>query len=191
MSQLPVIGIMLGDPAGIGPEVCVRAAAAPDLADLCRPVLIGDLAVARRAADICRIGVSFKAVEDPAQELPVDTIGVVDPGGFDAGNCHWGMASAASGNAVLQWMALGEELGRSGRLQGLVMGPVESASLKATGKVKDIDDLQPAGTFMLRMSGKLRVVPLTEHVTLTDAIAAATPQRILQVIQMADATLRS
>ena len=191
MSQLPVIGIMLGDPAGIGPEVCVRAAAAPDLADLCRPVLIGDLAVARRAADICRIGVSFKAVEDPAQELPVDTVGVVDPGGFDAGNCHWGMASAASGNAVLQWMALGEELGRSGRLQGLVMGPVESASLKATGKVKDIDDLQPAGTFMLRMSGKLRVVPLTEHVTLTDAIAAAMPDRIFRVIQMADATLRS
>ena len=191
MSKLPVIGLMLGDPAGVGPEVCVRAATAGELAGLCRPVLIGDLAVARRAAEICGVSGRFEAIEDPAQQLPAGSVGIVDPGGFDAGNCHWGIASAASGNAVLQWMARAEELGRSRRLQGLVMGPVDSGSIKATGKIKDIDDLQPAGTFMLRMSGKLRVVPLTEHVTLTDAIAAATPQRILQVIQMADATLRS
>ena len=44
---------------------------------------------------------------------------------------------------------------------------------------------------MLRMSGKLRVVPLTKHVSLNDAIAMATPQRIFQVIEMADATLRA
>jgi len=43
MRKLPVIGMMIGDPAGIGPEVCARTAAAGELADLCRPVLIGDI----------------------------------------------------------------------------------------------------------------------------------------------------
>lgn len=190
MSQLPVIGMMIGDPAGIGPEVCVRTAAAGELAGLCRPLLIGDLAVVRRAAAICGLTTRFEAVADPAQELAAGAVGVVDPGGSDLGACPFGVASAACGNAVLAWVARGEALGREGRLQGLVMGPVDSTSLKATGRVRDIDDLQPAGTFMLRMSGKLRTVPITEHVPLVDAIAAATPQRIHQVIALAHETLQ-
>lgn len=191
MSQLPVIGMMIGDPAGVGPEVCVRAVATPELAGVCRSVLIGDISVVRRAVAVCGLDVCFEPVTDPSQQLPVGVFGVVDPGGFDAERCQIGKASVESGNAVLKWMARSEELGRSGRLQGLVMGPVETASIKATGKIKDIDELQPNGTFMLRMSGKLRVVPLTEHLLLNDAIAMATPQRIFQVIKMADAALRT
>lgn len=190
MRKLPVIGMMIGDPAGIGPEVCVRTAAARELADLCRPVLIGDAGVVRRAADVCRLSARFEPVSDPAQDLPPGTIGVVDPGGFDVAGCTFGQASAASGHAVLGWMERGEALGRQGSLQALVMGPVESASMKATGRVQDIDELQPSGTFMLRMSGKLRVVPLTEHVPLTQAVAAVTPDNVLRVIQAAHASLR-
>lgn len=191
MSQLPVVGMMIGDPAGVGPEVCVRTAAATELAGVCRTVLIGDLGVLRRAALVCGLSLRFEPVTDPSEQLPAGVIGVVDPGGFDVDRCEIGKASATSGNAVLQWIARGEELGRSGRLQGLVMGPVETASLLATGKIKEIDDLQPAGTFMMRISGKLRVVPLTEHVSLSDAITMATPERILQVIEMANASLRA
>jgi 4-phospho-D-threonate 3-dehydrogenase / 4-phospho-D-erythronate 3-dehydrogenase len=191
VSRTPVIGMMIGDPAGIGPEVCVRAAATPELAGLCRTVLIGDLGVVRRAAGICGLDLRFEPVSDPAQQLPATTVGVIDPGGFDVERCLFGKASVDSGNAVLQWKARGEELGRAGGLQGLVMGPVETASLKATGKIQDIDELQPQGTFMLRISGALRVVPLSEHVPLVDAIALATPQRIFQVIEIVDATLRS
>lgn len=191
MSLLPIIGMMIGDPAGVGPEVCVRTAAAPELESLCRTVLIGDIGVVRRAAGVCGLSCRFEQVTDPSQPLAFGTVGVVDAGDFDVESCVFGQASADSGHAVLRWMERGEELGRSGRLQGLVMGPVETASLKATGKIMEIDELQPTGTFMLRMSGKLRVVPLTEHVTLTEAIAIATPERILQVIEMAHATLRT
>ena len=110
MSQLPVIGMMIGDPAGVGPEVCVRAAATPELAGVCRSVLIGDLGVVRRAAVVCGLDVRLEPVSDPSQQLPVGTIGVVDPGGFDVERCQIGKASADSGNAVLQWVARGEEL---------------------------------------------------------------------------------
>lgn len=190
MSKLPVIGMMIGDPAGVGPEVCVRTAAASEVARLCRPVLIGDIGVVRRAADICGVGTRYETVADPAQELPSGSVGVVDPGGFDVAACSFAQPSAASGNAVLSWIERSEALGRQGRLQGLVMGPVESASLKATGRIEDIDQLQPTGTFMLRISGNLRVVPLTEHVPLTEAVASVTPERVFEVIQLADANLR-
>ena len=120
MSQLPVIGMMIGDPAGIGPEVCVRAAASGELSGLCRPVLIGDVGVVRRAADVCGLSARFEPISDPAQVLPPGTIGVVDPGGFDVAGCTFGQASAASGDAVLGWMERGEALGRQGSLQALV-----------------------------------------------------------------------
>lgn len=192
MNPLPLIGMMIGDPAGVGPEVCVRTALDSELDGLCRPVLIGDAGVVRRAAGVCGLDAGLFTAVDPgqAQALPAGRVAVVDPGGFDVAGCAFGQASATSGHAVLKWIATGEALGREGRLQGLVMGPVESASVKATGRVQDIDELQPAGTYMLRMSGKLRVVPLTEHVPLTDAVAAATPERIFELIERAHATLQ-
>ena len=115
MSQLPVIGMMIGDPAGVGPEVCVRTAAAPELAGVCQTVLIGDLGVVRRAAVVCGLNLRFEPVSDPSQQLPAGVIGVVDSGGFDVERCEIGKASADSGNAVLRWMARGEPSPTSSR----------------------------------------------------------------------------
>ncbi len=191
MSQLPVIGMMIGDPAGVGPEVCVRAAASDELSGLCRVVLIGSMAILERAAAACGMAPKLQQVADVTQMPDSGAIAVVDPGEFDASRCRFGEASAASGHAVLRWLRLSEQLGKKGQLQGLVLAPMESASMKATGLVLDMDDLQPAGTFMLRMTGSLRVVPLTEHVPLSRAIELVTPERVLHVIRLADSTLRN
>ena len=189
---LPLVGVMIGDPAGVGPEVCVRAIAAGELAALCRIVLIGDRAVLERAARVCGVNLKLEMVSD-LDKLPhladSKSVYVLDPGTFDVGCSKFGVASAASGEAVLQWLALGEQLGRAGKLQGLVLGPMETASMKATGKVHDMDDLQPAGTFMLRMSGNLRVVPLSEHVPLSTAIGMVQPDRVLHVVRLVHETL--
>lgn len=190
-NSLPVIGVMIGDPAGIGPEVCVRAVASGELADLCRVVLIGDRAVLERAAGVCGVNLSFAPIADPVNAPDGGTVSVLDPGTFDVAGSEFGVASAQAGEAVLQWLQLGEQLGREGKLRGLVLGPMETASMKATGKVHDMDDLQPAGTFMLRMSGNLRVVPLSEHVPLSKAIEMVTPDRVLHVVWLVHRTLTS
>lgn len=190
-NTLPVVGVMIGDPAGIGPEVCVRAVASGELDGLCRVVLIGDRAVLERAAGICGARLNFVAIADPANLPDGATVGVLDAGTFDIAGSQFGVASAKAGEAVLQWLQLGEQLGREGKLQGLVLGPMETASMKATGKVDDMDDLQPAETFMLRMSGNLRVIPLSEHVPLSKAIAMVTPERVLHVVRLVHRTLTS
>lgn len=190
-NSLPLVGVMIGDPAGIGPEVCLRAAASPELKSQCRLVLIGDRAVLGRAAAICGLSMKLLPVDDPDTPVPEDAIGVLDPGTFDATANRFGVASAQAGEAVLQWLRLGEQLGRVGKLQALVLGPMESASMMATGKVQNMDELQPAGTFMLRMSGNLRVIPLTEHVPLSQAIEMVTPERVAHVVRLVDRTFRS
>lgn len=198
---LPIVGVMIGDPAGVGPEVCVRAIASGELASRCQVVPIGDRAVLERAARVCGVKLRFEGVTDldnlgsltrsPESTSSADggVVHVLDPGTFDVTGSTFGVASAAAGEAVLQWLALGEQLGRAGKLQGLVLGPMETASMKATGKVHDMDDLQPASTFMLRMSGNLRVVPLSEHVPLSTAIEMVTPDRVLHVVRLVHDTL--
>lgn len=190
MSALPLIATMIGDPAGIGAEVAVKAIASGALDSLCQPLLIGDQGVVQRAAEasgvtspIVRI-TSLKELESGSR-----AIFVLDSGAFQVSACPFGKASADSGEAVLEWIRVGSELGSKGAIQGLVMGPVDSDSLKMTGRMPDIDALQPPGTFMLRMTGALRVVPLSEHVRVTRAIEMVTPQRVLQVIRLLHGSL--
>lgn len=185
MTPLPVIAAMIGDPAGVGPEVAVKALASGGLDGLCRPFLIGDIGVVRRAAAACGVTMAVEHLASPGDAAAGEgRIRVLDPGGFEVSACPFGRASARSGAAVLEWIRVGSELGAGGAIQGLVMGPVDSESLKLTGRVPDIDMLQPDGTFMLRMTGTLRIVPLSEHVRLHEAIDLVTPERVLRVVRM-------
>lgn len=187
---LPVIAAMIGDPAGIGPEVCVKAVASGALDGLCHPLLIGELAAVQRAARVCGVTREVRAVSAPAQARGGTFIPVLDPGGLAANSYTVGQPSAAAGRAVVAWLRLGEQLGQAGAIDGLVLAPVDSESLSLGGLVKDIDELQPAGTYMLRLSGKLRVVPLTEHIRMRDIVATVKRTPVLQLITLLDQHLR-
>ncbi len=190
MNKLPTIAAMIGDPAGIGPEVCVKAVASRELAGVCKPILIGDSVAVERAIKVCGVTRKVTRIDSPDATVNEDSIGVLDPGGLQPGDYTVGKASAKSGKAVVDWIRLGESLGASGRIGGLVLAPVDSDSLKMGGGVKDIDDLQPAGTFMFRVSGALRVVPITEHIRMRDIPATVKTDRIVHVIRMLDENLK-
>ena len=74
--SLPIIAITMGDPAGVGPEIIVKALASPEIYDIGRPVVIGDAARLRRAAEICHLDVEVKVVEGPEEALYLH--GVID-----------------------------------------------------------------------------------------------------------------
>lgn len=183
-TPMPIIATMIGDPAGVGPEVAVKAIASGDLDGLCVPVLIGDLSVVRRAAEISGVTRTIERIGS-VEEASVESraIQVLDPGGFDPASYAFGESSEAAGQAVLEWIRLGTGLGRSGRIQGLVMGPKNSASLKMAGS-KTMIGIPAPDTYMLRLSGPLRVVPLSEHVRLAQAVEMVTPENVLKVIRM-------
>ena len=74
-SDKPVIGLITGDPAGIGPEVVLKTVAVPEVLDICRPVVIGDGDVVRVSAARWAPGVLF--VETDAREVPAGAVQVV------------------------------------------------------------------------------------------------------------------
>ncbi len=189
MATLPLLATMIGDPAGIGPEVAVKAIASGELDGLCIPVLIGDLGVVQRAAAVSGVTRTLQRIESvDAPGTQTNVIRVLDPGGFDVSSCAFGQSSAVCGQAVLKWTEVATALGESGCVQGVIMGPKNSTSLKLAGS-KEVAGTPAPGTYMLRMSGALRVVPLTEHVRLTQALEMVTPEAVLKVIRVLNDSL--
>ncbi|MEX0405285.1 4-hydroxythreonine-4-phosphate dehydrogenase PdxA [Aquibium sp. LZ166] len=186
----PRIGVMIGDPGGIGPEVCVKALATGEPQRLADVVLIGNLHVVESAAKAAGVSMSVQAVESAAGASGELFIPVLDSGSLRPEDYRIGASSAASGRAVKQWIDKATALSNSGELDGWIMAPVNTTSLKDAGVLKDIDDLQPPGTFMFRLSGPLRVVPISEHLRIKDVAAAVTADRVLHVIRLVDKHLR-
>jgi 4-phospho-D-threonate 3-dehydrogenase / 4-phospho-D-erythronate 3-dehydrogenase len=190
-SSLPILAVMVGDPAGIGPEVAVKAASDASVRAVCRPLLIGDIASIRAAAKAAPLSGELVVIREFDAEAFAQThIVVLDPHDLAPHEYETGRPSAAAGRAVVRWMALADRIAHDGSIGGWIMGPIDSTSLKLAGEVASIDDLQPDGTFMFRLSGKLRVVPLTEHIPLRDVPATVTHDAVLNLVKIVDERLR-
>ena len=186
----PLIAAMIGDPAGIGPEVCVEAISNDALRNICDTFLIGDIEAVRLAASTCGIHLPVVPIEVPQQARNAQSLCVMDPGGMHRASYSMGQPSSAAGRAVVEWIRLGQSLGQAGTIDGLVLGPIDSTSLQLGGIVKDIDDLQPPDTYMLRLNGPLRVVPITEHIRVREIAATVKKSAILKLILQLDAQLK-
>jgi 4-hydroxy-L-threonine phosphate dehydrogenase PdxA len=187
---VPIIAAMIGDPAGIGPEVAVKAIASGELQGRCQPLLIGNIASITAAAKRAALDLKFAVVDTVDDIAPVHgkTI-VLDPGDLDEASYRMGEPSARAGEAVMNWISLADRLAGEGRLDGWIMGPIDTTSLKLAGVNNSVDGLQPPGTFMFRMSGQLRVVPLTEHIRMRDVPSTVTQQSVSDLIRLVDRTL--
>ena len=87
-------------------------------------------------------------------------------------------------------MKLADALAAAGRIDGWIMAPIDTTSLKLAKVCEDIDELQPADTYMFRISGPLRIVPLTEHIPLRAVPDTVTPERVRAVVELVGATLK-
>ncbi len=188
----PIVATMIGDPAGIGPEICVRSVASADFSPYARPMLIGSLPVVERAAAICGVQSRFRAyrtfdeIEFRAGEIPV-----LDTGRFDPKSYELGKNSAACGQAVLDWMHEARTLAEAGAIQAWVNAPVDTKSVFMTGISHEdaYAQFDPPGTYQLRISGPLRAVPVSEHVRMRDVPSLVKRDRVLEVVKLLHATL--
>lgn len=170
----PRLVISAGDPAGIGPEVTVKALAQPDVRKLAAVVVAGDPSHLRRTAD--RLGL-------PAPEH-------VEPAG-DASQVRPGLATAAGGAAAVAAIRRAVELIQAGRCDALVTGPLSKEALRLAGfgwpgHTEMLADLTGRRDVrMLLLTDRLKVVHVTTHRSLRSAVEAATRDRILRTIELA------
>lgn len=180
--EKPRIGIVPGDPNGIGPEVTVKAWAAANIKRHCRPVVIGSPAVMRRAIEITGVPLRVHVVDDSASLF--DDAGVVDvleSTPFAAEGIRFGGDYEDAGVASGGWLDHAHELACSGDLDGTVMGPISTHSLKMAGKLESISTLRD-GAYLVLRSGPLVIAHLTDHLPLREVTNHITQPSVYALI---------
>ena len=183
----------MGDPAGIGAEIAVKALSEQQLYDKCRPFVIGSAAAMSDAVRLVDSPASVRVAHklDELAEEP-GTINVLDLENLDYGAVRFGEVSAASGKASVEWILEANELAASGRVQAIATAPInkEACGLAGYKEIGHMEILQKrTGTSevaTMLMAGNLRVVHLTTHRSLRRACDYVTKANILAKLRLTD-----
>jgi 4-hydroxythreonine-4-phosphate dehydrogenase len=188
----PTIGITLGDPAGVGPEITCRALAAMSPAERAATLVIGNIPLLERAAGITGSELTFVRRGGPA---PAGAIRV-EPVDIPGEPIAFGKIDARAGDAGFRFIARAVELAQQGTIGCIVTAPINKEALNDAGHHYDghtgmLQALTGArSSFMLLASEKLNVIHVSTHVSLKAAIDRATTARVLETIRAGDRHFR-
>lgn len=191
----PVIALTLGDPAGIGPEIIVKALSRPDVQAMCRAVVVGDLGVLVKAAedtgvvDCARMIGPIASIDRLAETLA--RIPVLDLKNVPLAGFEYGKVCPEYGRAAGQSIEEAVKLALAQKVAAVVTPPLQKEAFKAAGYA------YPGHTEMLAsltgakhvslmlMIGNFRVVHVTLHVPLRKAVDEIAAERVYQTIRVA------
>lgn len=191
MSNLPIVALTLGDPAGTGPELILKALAQPEVRSLARMLVVGDAAVLDRAQAFTGTKLKLNAVASPeAAKFSPDTLDILDLKNVDLARLATGQAQPMAGHAAYEYVKTAAELALGGRVGGIVTSAINKAALNAAGHHFDghtgllAEVCQAPGATMMLVAEKLRISHVSTHVSLRQAIDRVRPERIVKVLQL-------
>jgi 4-phospho-D-threonate 3-dehydrogenase / 4-phospho-D-erythronate 3-dehydrogenase len=192
----PVLGVTMGDPAGVGPEIIARAAGEPGVRAACRPVVIGAAATMREAVALVGGRQALHAVSRVADcRWAEGTMEVLDLGNVDMATLPRCEVSAAAGRAAYEYIERAVALAQAGDIDAIVTAPVNKEALAAagvqhSGHTEILAQLSHTRDFAMLLMGKeLKVIHVTTHVSLRRVPDLVTRERVLKTIRLAQRTL--
>lgn len=198
MNMLKIIGITMGDPASIGPEITVKAFADPALFKKCRPLVVGDACVMEAALPIAgHPELKIHAIQKVEDALfTYGTIDVLDMELVDLSKLKRGEVSAMCGDAAFQYVKKVIELAMEGKVDATVTNAfnkeaVNLAGHHYSGHTEIYADFTGTKNYTMMLAHEnLRVVHVSTHVSLREACDRVKKQRVLDVIRIADKACR-
>ena len=193
MSKKPILGITMGDPASIGPEITVKALSDPAIYEKCSPIIIGDATVMEAAVGIVGKNVKINAVSDVKEaKFEFGTIDVYDMKLVDMDKLERGVVSAMAGNAAFQYVKKVIELAMNHEVDATVTNALNKEAMNLAGHHYSGHTeiyAEYTGTkkyTMMLAHENLRVVHVSTHVSLREACDRVKKDRVLEVIRIAD-----
>src|SRR5699024_5443411 len=195
MSDRPIIGMTVGDAAGVGTEIILKAVHRADLYDRCRPIVIGDQKIMERAETFVRTGLGIHPVssvgEATFQQGQVDVLdlGLLSP------ELPVGQVSPQAGDAAFRYLEMAIRLAQDGQLDAICTAPLNKEALQQgghryPGHTEILADLTGTDDYSMMLSApKLKVIHVTTHVGLLEAVRMIQPDRVYRVIRLAHDTL--
>jgi 4-hydroxythreonine-4-phosphate dehydrogenase len=193
----PLLGITMGDPAGIGPEVIAKALAGKALRQLCRPIVIGSVPVMEQTIKSLMLKLKVVRVEGHDPKTPrASDVAVLDPLDHPLGRFPRGVAAPETGAASVLFIKKAVELAQLGCIDGIVTAPINKEAINMAGchfpghteLLADLTKTQESG--MMIVGGPLRIMFVTTHVAIKDLPALLTQAKIEKAIRLAHLALR-
>ena len=131
----PILGVTMGDPAGVGPEIIARALAEPAVIASSRPVVIGSAAIMKEALGLVGSPLALHVVRGIADSRwAAQTLECLDLGNVEAATLPRGEVSAAAGRAAYDYIERAIRLAQAGEIHGIVTAPVNKEAILRSGK---------------------------------------------------------
>ena len=192
----PILGVTMGDPAGVGPEIIARAFAEPAVIASSRPVVIGSAAIMKEALGLVGSPLALHVVRGIADSRwEAQTLECLDLGNVEAATLPRGEVSAAAGRAAYDYIERAIRLAQAGEIHGIVTAPVNKEALAAagvrhSGHTEILAELSHTRDYAMLLMGKeLRVIHVTTHVALRRVPDLVTRDRVLTTIRLAQRTM--
>jgi 4-hydroxythreonine-4-phosphate dehydrogenase len=179
----PLIGLMLGDATGIGPEQCARVLSDGRLDEVARLLVVGDARVLAQGARDAGVTLG---------DVPILDLANIDPKAIPRGQ-----VSAESGRLTGETLKVMIDMARAGKIDGITFAPLNKGALHAGGWKFNDEHLMFAnltrheGHFgEMNVLDNLWMSRVTSHVALRTALDQITPERIGAALELADRTMR-
>ena len=193
----PIIGITMGDAAGIGPEVTVKLLAKGSVYEICKPLLIGDEKVIAKVIDDNKYRFSINKIKNPKEAKFIwGTIDVLDLSNIDINKLKLGRVDAMCGKAAVEYIEKAVGLVKNKKLNAIVTAPICKESMYKAGfhylgHTELLAHLaKTRKVVMMIAGGTLRTVLVTRHLPLKKVSGSLTIQEILQVIRITNQSMK-
>jgi 4-hydroxy-L-threonine phosphate dehydrogenase PdxA len=186
------LALPVGDPAGIGPEICLKAALDPAVRAVCEPILIGGADIVERHAGLCRIDCDVRALARIADaEWPAKRVNVLNIVQPHANDIPLGAVSAAAGRASIAFCAEAIRAALAGEVDAVAAAPQNETSIARAGIAFDGHPsfvARQTGTdenavYMMLCFGDVRIAHCTLHRSVRDAVAMITRENVVRTIR--------
>lgn len=192
----PLLGITMGDPAGIGPEVIAKALSGTKLRRVCFPLVIGSLPVMQQTVKKLRLKLDVRSVDGHDRNaLRANQIAVLDPLEQPLGSFKVGVAAPETGAASVAFIKKAVHLAQIGCVDGMVTAPINKEAINMAGchfpghteLLADLTQAPESG--MMIIGGPLRIMFVTTHVAIKDLPSLLTQDKIERGIRLAHLAL--
>jgi 4-hydroxythreonine-4-phosphate dehydrogenase len=193
-TRLPRIAVTLGDPAGIGPEICLRLLDDAALAQLCTPIVFGDTGVLRRVADTLKLPFTAPVVTELGEATTAPT--VLDLRCLNSAAVTPGRVDARCGDAAFRYVIAAIDAGLAGRVDAVATAPLNKEAMHAAGHKYPghteifAERMQAPRSCMMLTSPELTCSFATVHVGYHEVPGLLTERRILDVIELTAEAMR-
>lgn len=190
IGTLPKIGITIGDAAGIGPEISLKAVANAEVQGYCRPILVGDRSFIEKVSTDLGLNLAFIEFGESV-EVQNDAVEVLDVGNLPD-DIKLGIDAAETGKASAECITAAVDLWKNGRLDAIATAPISKRAIALggydfPGHTEFLAELTGTKEFAMSFfAEKLRVVLLSTHLSLRNAIELVKKESIVELIRFSN-----